>query len=151
MFDRGCPLASDPRPGIRDLIHLRQNLIKGIATVVCEASQFEAQFTLCEEANDERFLGSAGKATKKFRQGLKLSQRELRQARFATYWPRRYLNVNGSELFDGHLLNHMRFSQASFWFVFTNSCSAFGSTLRKRPASAGTIETIASIISFGSR
>jgi hypothetical protein len=73
------------------------------------------------------------------------------KARFATYWPRRYLNVNGSELFDGRLLNHMRFSQASFWFVFTNSCSAFGSTLRKRPASAGTIETIASIISFGSR
>jgi hypothetical protein len=33
----------------------------------------------------------------------------------------------------------MRFSQASFWSVFTNSSTAFGTTLRNRPASAGTL------------
>jgi hypothetical protein len=48
-------------------------------------------------------------------------------------------------------LAHMRFSQASLWFVFTKSSSAFGTTLRNRPTSAGTIDTIASTISFGSR
>jgi hypothetical protein len=47
--------------------------------VVCEASQFEAQFTLCEEANYERFFGALRRVAKKFGQGLKLSQRELRQ------------------------------------------------------------------------
>jgi hypothetical protein len=55
------------------------------------------------------------------------------------------------DLFDARFLNHMRFSQASLWFVFTKSSSAFGTTLRNRPASAGTIDTIASTISFGSR
>ena len=47
--------------------------------VVCEASQFEAQFTLCEKANYERFFGAVRRAAKKLGQGLKLSHRELRQ------------------------------------------------------------------------
>ena len=42
------------------------------------------------------------------------------------------------------------FSQASFWSVFINSSNALGTTLRKKPVSAGTIDTIASITSFGS-
>jgi hypothetical protein len=57
----------------------------------------------------------------------------------------------GIDLFEPCFLNHMRFSQASLWFVFTKSSSAFETTLRNRPASAGTIDTIASTTSFGSR
>jgi hypothetical protein len=47
--------------------------------VVCNASQFQAQFTLCEEANNDRFFATARRAAKELGQGQKLSQRELRQ------------------------------------------------------------------------
>jgi len=46
---------------------------------ICEASQFEAQFTLCQEANYERCFGAIRRGANKFGQGLKLSQGELRQ------------------------------------------------------------------------
>jgi hypothetical protein len=49
-----------------------------LVRVICEASEFEAKFTLCEEANDERLSGTVRRAAKKLSQGLKLSQRELR-------------------------------------------------------------------------
>jgi hypothetical protein len=35
-------------------------------SVVCEACQFEAQFTLCEEANYERFFAAVRRGAKKF-------------------------------------------------------------------------------------
>ena len=52
--------------------------------------------------------------------------------------------------FRAIFLNQILFSQASFWSVFMNSSNALGTTLRKKPVSAGTIDTIASITSFGS-
>jgi hypothetical protein len=68
-----------------------------LVRVVCEASEFEAQFALCEKANNERFFGPVRRAAKKFSQGLKLSQRKLthssvltgnrgRVQRTATWW-----------------------------------------------------------------
>ena len=45
--------------------------------------------------------------------------------------------------FRAIFLNQILFSQASFWSVFMNSSNALGTTLRKKPVSAGTIDTIA--------
>ena len=47
--------------------------------VVCKASQFQAQFTLREEANNNRFFATVRRAGKELGQGQKLSQREFRQ------------------------------------------------------------------------
>src|ERR1700735_3317343 len=37
--------------------------------VVCEASQFQAQFAMCEETNDDRFFATAGRTAKELDQG----------------------------------------------------------------------------------
>jgi len=50
--------------------------------VVCKASQFQAQFAIREETNDDRFLATAGRTAKALGQRQKLSQRELRQFKF---------------------------------------------------------------------
>jgi hypothetical protein len=50
--------------------------------VVCKGSQFQTQFTLCQETNNDRFFATAGRAAKKLGQSQKLSQRELRQFKF---------------------------------------------------------------------
>jgi hypothetical protein len=47
--------------------------------VVCKASQFQAQFAMREETNNDRFFATAGRTAKELGQGQKLSQRELRQ------------------------------------------------------------------------
>jgi hypothetical protein len=47
--------------------------------VVYKASQFQAQFTLREEANYEPFFSAMRRGAKKFGQGLELSQSEFRQ------------------------------------------------------------------------
>ena len=47
--------------------------------VVCKESQFQAQFTLREETNNNCFFATAGRTAEKLGQCQKLSQRELRQ------------------------------------------------------------------------
>jgi hypothetical protein len=47
--------------------------------VVCKASQFQSQFALREETNNDPFFGTAGRTAKELGQNQKLSQRELRQ------------------------------------------------------------------------
>jgi hypothetical protein len=47
--------------------------------VVCRASQFQAQFAMREETNNDSFFATAGRTAKELGQGHKLSQRELRQ------------------------------------------------------------------------
>src|ERR1700730_17613279 len=44
--------------------------------VVCKASEFQAQFAMREETNDDRFFATAGRTAEKLGQGQKLSQRE---------------------------------------------------------------------------
>jgi hypothetical protein len=46
-------------------------------TVICEARQSEAQFPLCEKANNHRFIAAAGRAARKLGQRQKLPQRGL--------------------------------------------------------------------------
>jgi hypothetical protein len=53
--------------------------IRQLLGVVCKASQFQAQFTLRKETNNDHFFATAVRAAKKLGQGKKLSQRELRQ------------------------------------------------------------------------
>ena len=53
--------------------------IRQLLGVGCKASQFQAQFALPEETNDDRFFATAGRTAEKLGQGQKLSQRELRQ------------------------------------------------------------------------
>jgi hypothetical protein len=75
-IEQGCRksafVARAPNPGFFTHVAQRFASIESsqLAWVVCKRSQFEAQFTLRQEADDERFLGSAGRAAKQFCQGL---------------------------------------------------------------------------------
>jgi hypothetical protein len=42
--------------------------------VGCKASEFQAQFAMREETNDDRFFATAGRTAEKLGQGQKLSQ-----------------------------------------------------------------------------
>jgi hypothetical protein len=53
--------------------------IRQLLGVVCKARQFQAEFAMREETNNDRFFATAGRTAKEFGQGQKLSQRELRQ------------------------------------------------------------------------
>jgi hypothetical protein len=75
-----CRTAKYPFPGtFRGAIHVYRNC--QLLRVVCKASQFQAQFTLREETNHNRFCATAGRAAKKLGQSQKFSQREFRQSR----------------------------------------------------------------------
>jgi hypothetical protein len=97
-IEQGCRksafVARAPNPGFFTHVAQRFASIESsqLAWVVCKRSQFEAQFTLRQEADDERFLGSAGRAAKQFCQGLKLSHGELRQFKFVLSFRRKIVD-----------------------------------------------------------
>src|SRR3984957_432525 len=62
--------------------HISRSDSRGICQllgVVCKASQFQAQFAMREETNNDSFFATAGRTAKELGQGQKLSHRELRQ------------------------------------------------------------------------